>query len=246
MNKKDLIQNIITTAFRNKEGHIASALSILDFMICLYDGIIRSDDDFILSKGHASLALYAVMSARGELTEEEFFSFCQFESKLGGHPSSKKLDGVKISTGSLGHGFPFAVGLAIAKKIKGESGNVYCVVGDGEANEGTIWESAILAGSMKLGNLFCVMDFNKSGERAIELKSCAPRFQAFNWAVACIDGHNHNEIIDALGIDTQFPKFIELRTVKGKGCPVMENNPEWHHKQPSSQDELIQILTSIY
>lgn len=246
MNKQELMQKIVTTAFRNKEGHIASAFSILDFMLCLHDKVIRSEDDFVLSKGHASLALYAVMLNKGEITEDEFLSFCQFNSKLGGHPSSRKLSNVKISTGSLGHGFPFAVGLALAKRMKGEAGNVYCLIGDGEANEGTIWESALLAGSMKLSNLFCVMDFNNSGERAIKLQSCVPRFQSFDWAVTCIDGHNDDEILKALRIDTQFPKFIELRTIKGKGCPVMENNPEWHHKQPSSQEELEQILTSIY
>jgi len=246
MNKKELMSCILTTAFKNKEGHIASAFSILDFMLSLYNGVITNDDEFILSKGHSSLALYAIMLAKKQISIEDFFLFCEFDSKLGGHPSSKKLPNVKISTGSLGHGFPYAVGVAMAKKMKKEKGIVYCLIGDGEANEGTIWESALLAGSQKLDNLVCVMDFNGSGERAIKLVSCVEKFRSFFWNSIAVDGHKESEIKNSLLFKSNIPKFIELRTIKGKGCPIMENNPEWHHKQPSSEQELSTLIESLY
>ena len=169
---KKLIKNIIKTSYLNKEGHIASALSILDFLYFLYFNKKTDNDEFVLSKGHASLALYAILLEKQIITEDEFYNFSQENSILGGHPSSKKIKEIKLSTGSLGHGLPFCVGLALAKKMKNESGNIYCLIGDGEANEGTIWESALIASTHKLDNLICIMDFNKSGERAIKLDSC--------------------------------------------------------------------------
>ena len=150
---KKLIKNIIKTSYLNKEGHIASALSILDFLYFLYFNKKTDNDEFVLSKGHASLALYAILLEKQIITEDEFYNFSQENSILGGHPSSKKIKEIKLSTGSLGHGLPFCVGLALAKKMKNESGNIYCLIGDGEANEGTIWESALIASTHKLDNL---------------------------------------------------------------------------------------------
>lgn len=245
MNKKELMALILTTAFKNKEGHIASAFSILDCLLCLNDEILKENDDFILSKGHASLALYAIMLKNNEITKEDFMSFCQFNSKLGGHPSSKKLKKVKVSTGSLGHGLPYAVGLALSKKINKEEGQIFCLIGDGEANEGTIWESALLAGSLRLDNLTCIMDFNGSGERAIKLSSCINKFESFFWKTNHINGHDKNEIKLALLEKSDLPKFIEIKTIKGKGSRIMENNPEWHHKQPSSEEELKKLIEDL-
>ena len=118
MNRKTLAENIIKTAFLNKEGHIASALSILDAVLLLYTKVMSDNDRFVLSKGHGSLALYATLLCIGKISEEDFFSFCQENSKLGGHPSSRKIPEIELSTGSLGHGLPFSIGLALAKKIK--------------------------------------------------------------------------------------------------------------------------------
>lgn len=250
MNRKILAENIIKTAFLNKEGHIASALSILDAVLLLYTKVMTDKDRFVLSKGHGSLALYATLLQIGKITEEDFFSFCQENSKLGGHPSSRKIPEIELSTGSLGHGLPFCIGLALAKKIKKESGYIYCLIGDGEANEGTTWESAMMASSYGLDNLICLMDFNKSGERAIRLNTCEFKFKSFGWdSYVVSDGNNEKQIKDT--IDTSLranelkPIFIQLNTIKGKGCLPMESNPEWHHKQPTTLEELKTLLEFI-
>ena len=251
MNRKLLAENIIKTAFLNKEGHIASALSILDAVLLLYTKVMGGNDRFVLSKGHGSLALYATLLQIGKISEEDFFSFCQENSKLGGHPSSRKIPEIELSTGSLGHGLPFSIGLALAKKIKKESGYIYCLIGDGEANEGTTWESALMASTYNLNNLICLMDFNKSGERAIKLQRCENKFEAFGWLSCSVeDGNNEREIehsiLSLISAKSSKPIFIQLNTIKGKGCPVMENNPEWHHKHPASEDELKNLLSSLH
>lgn len=246
--RNKIVKNILKTSFLNKEGHVASALSILDVMIVLFFKWLKPQDQFVLSKGHASLALYGVLLERGDITEKEFYSFCQKESKLGGHPSSKKLNQVLLSTGSLGHGLPFCVGLALAKKIKKEDGKVYCIIGDGESNEGTIWESALAAYTYKLNNLVCIMDFNCSGERAVKLNTCIDKFKSFAWETHLVEqGNDENSIFKALSNlqENEFPKFIQLNTVKGFGCKIMENNPEWHHKHPSSESEYLDIIKNL-
>ena len=251
MNRKILAENIIRTAYLNKEGHIASALSILDAILVLYTKVMSENDRFVLSKGHGSLALYATLLQIGKISEEEFFSFCQEDSKLGGHPSSRKIPEVELSTGSLGHGLPFSIGLALAKKIKKESGYIYCLIGDGEANEGTTWESALMASTYGLDNLICLMDFNKSGERAMKLNTCENKFNAFGWDSYLVsDGNDEKEIknnIDkAIQSNKSKPIFIQLNTIKGKGCLPMENNPEWHHKHPTSDSETNELVKTLY
>jgi transketolase len=251
MNRKILAENIIRTAYLNKEGHIASALSILDAILVLYTKVMSENDRFVLSKGHGSLALYATLLQTGKISEEEFFSFCQENSKLGGHPSSRKIPEVELSTGSLGHGLPFSIGLALAKKIKKEPGYIYCLIGDGEANEGTTWESALMASTYGLDNLICLMDFNKSGERAIKLNTCENKFNSFGWDSYLVsDGNDEKEIknnIDnAIIFNKSKPIFIQLNTTKGKGCPAMENNPEWHHKHPTSEFETNELIKTLY
>lgn len=242
---KELIQHIITNTYLNQDGHIASALSVLDFMECFYNEVLTPQDTFVLSKGHASLALYAVLWKHGYITETEFFSFGQFDSPLGGHPSSRKLP-VKFSAGSLGHGFPFAVGIALGRKIAGRKGRVFCLIGDGEANEGTIWESALVASTQKLDNLVCLMDFNRSGERAIKLNDCVGKFTEFGWEALAVNGHNKNEMSWVMHMmPSTKPLFLQLNTIKGKGCPIMENNPEWHHKWPTTKEEYEKIILSL-
>ncbi len=245
MIRKKLAHTIIHNAYSNQEGHIASGLSILDCLLCLYDDILTNEDMFVLSKGHGSLGLYATLLHNHLITEEEFYSFGQFDSKLGGHPSSRKLSNVTFSTGSLGHGLPFSVGLAMGQNIKKQTGKIYCLIGDGESNEGTTWESALIASTQQLSNLVCLMDFNKSGERAVKLNSCVDKFKEFGWDSIEVDGHNSQEIINALSIEHQSPLFIQLNTIKGKGCPVMENNPEWHHKWPTTKEEYEKIILSL-
>jgi len=251
--RKDLCKKIIEVSYLRQEGHIPSSLCILDILYYLYFYRMTSNDLFILSKGHGSLGLYSILLEKQLISEEQFYSFCKKNSILGGHPSSLKIPSVLFSSGSLGHGLPIACGLALAKKIKKEPGNIYCLIGDGEANEGTTWESALLAKTYGLDNLFCIMDFNKSGERAIILNNCVNKFNSFYWkSFYCYNGNNLINIDDIFrNIDylttmasSSMPTFIQLNTIKGYGCKMMENNPEWHHKSPKDNDELWLLLRS--
>ena len=239
----NLIKQIVDIATLKKEGHIPRSLSILDIMYVLYDKILDVNsikenkidrDRFILSKGHASLGLYVILDYFG-LLDDDIESFCDLNSKLGGHPTDK-INNVESSTGSLGHGLPIGVGLALAYKIKKYNGKIYVIVGDGEANEGTIWESALLANHHNLNNLFCIIDFNHSTDRAVKLGDLDDKFKSFGWDVKVIDGHNHQEILYALNNKSDKPTCIIANTIKGKGIDMIENNHEWHHKFPNDEE----------
>jgi transketolase len=244
-----LIEEIIKVSHKSREGHIGSSLSILDILYVLYKHFITYSEDrnttnrFILSKGHASLGYYAVLSEFG-LLDEPIQNFCEFNSLVGGHPSDK-LKAVEASTGSLGHGLPIAVGIAMGYKIKKNTNRVFTIVGDGEMNEGSMWESLLLAANHNLNNLTCILDFNRSNDRALKLDNITQKVKSFNWNVIEIDGHNHEQIFEALNnTHTHQPTFIIASTIKGKGIPLMENNPEWHHKSPNDE-QLTAILNSI-
>jgi transketolase len=238
---KSLIKRIVDISYKSKEGHIASSLSILDILYTIYDSIIKnSNHSFILSKGHASLGLYVILE-HFKLLEENLDTFCEFNSNLGGHPSNK-IKNVKSSTGSLGHGLPIGIGIALSEKIKKTDNKVFVIIGDGESNEGTIWESALLASNHNLDNLYCIMDYNHSNDRALKLDSIIDKFKSFNWNCIEIDGHNQEEIMMALSKESKDkPTFILANTIKGKGCKIMENNPEWHHKSPNDEEYTIII-----
>lgn len=238
--------DIIRIAARSREGHIPSSFSILDILWVLYDRVLRIDpkdpddenrDRFVLSKGHASLGLYAVLAAKGFFSVDEFDGFAKYDSRLGGHPDRNKVPGVEASTGSLGHGFPMAVGMALAQKISKGQARVFALVGDGECNEGTVWESALLAAHHGLGNLTCIVDYNHSTDRALQMGDIAGKFRAFGWDAVAIDGHDPEEIYAALSAEPSGkPRAVIAETVKGYGCTPMENNPEWHHKSPAPED----------
>jgi len=245
---------IIKASAQAGDGHIPSALSVLDILWVLYDQILHispfepdsnNRDRFILSKGHASLGLYAVLSEKGFFEKSLMNTFGKYDSILGGHPDRNKIPGVEASTGSLGHGFPMSVGTALALKIKKSSSRVFTLIGDGECNEGPIWEAALLAAHHKLNNLICIVDYNHSTDRALSVENIGRKFDGFGWLIREIDGHNHDEIYKALN-DTPLkrPLAIIANTVKGKGCRMMENNPAWHHKAPT-KDELNQILGEL-
>ena len=239
----DLKKKIVKAAVNAGEGHIASAFSILDIMWVLHE-TLESNDVFILSKGHASLALY-VLSA-----PELLSTFSQFRSKLGGHPDRLKAPGAVASTGSLGHGFPIAVGIALARKITGKPGRVYCLAGDGEFNEGSMWEACLLAAHHQLDNLCLIVDYNHSGDRAIKYGSYG-RFELdaklinFGFRTRYVKGHDYDAIQKALNsVVDGFPHAIVAETIKGKGVKRMENNPAWHHRIPT-QDEAKEILEEL-
>ena len=249
-----LKRQIITATVPVEEGHIPSALSILDILWVLYSRVLHIDpntpksddrDRFILSKGHGALALYAVLAERGFFPTYELERFATFNSILGGHPDRNKVPGIEASTGSLGHGFPMAVGVAMALKIQQSPYRVYTLIGDGECNEGTVWESALLAVHHKLSNLCCIVDYNHSTDRALLVGDLERKFSAFGWESCVIDGHDHEQINNALASQPEDrPYVIVANTIKGYGCKRMENNPEWHHKAPSAQ-ELAEILEEL-
>ncbi len=205
-------------------GHIPSALSILDIVWTLYDKVMTEDDQFILSKGHGCMALYAVLEEKG---------LFDWSKKAQGHP--KRGGAILASTGSLGHGLPMAVGLALAKKIKGEPGRVFCLIGDGECNEGTTWESAMLASHHKLDNLVVIVDQNHSSDRALDTGNLVEKFNAFGWRspaelVGFDDINFLIHIEEKLNRATPKPSCWVVKTIKGNGVPIMQS-PEWHNKK---------------
>ncbi len=238
-NLPELRKSILKMAMMGQEGHVPSSLSILEIVWTIYDrGFVHPNGSskFVLSKGHGCLALYAVLSKKGWFPEAWLDDFASVDSRLGGHPDRTLVPGVEASTGSLGHGMPFASGLAYAMKLSQTGGKTFVLIGDGEANEGTIWETSLLATHHKLSNLVCVVDQNFSSSRAVNLGSLSKKFSAFGWAVSDIDGHEEAAIFDALSEDHSVPHAIIARTVKGKGFSEMENNPAWHHTSITKDD----------
>lgn len=259
MSKPDAIvrklkRDIVAAAAKTGEGHIASAFSVLDLLWVLYDQILNVSPDrcnaddrdrFILSKGHAALGLYAVMLEKGYWPGERLDEFGEFHSRFGGHPDRSHIPGVEASTGSLGHGFPMAVGVALGLKIRKNPARVIVLIGDGESNEGTIWESALLAAHHRLENLVCIVDHNHSTDRALKMDDLRKKFVAFGWDAVEIDGHDHAQIREALSREPwELPRVIVACTIKGRGCKRMENEPAWHHRAPS-QEELTAILKEL-
>jgi transketolase len=221
---KQLRNRILEVALRDGMGHIPSALSILHLVKGVYD--IKTDDDlFLLSKGHGCMALYAVLESKGLL---------EWNNKLMGHP--KRGGAILASTGSLGHGFPMAVGLALAKKTKGEKGRVYVLIGDGEANEGTTWESAMLAAHHKLDNLTVIVDNNHSSTRALNVGELSDKFYAFGFSVWDIYGHREIEIRESLLSSSEKPMCIVADTTKGYGVEMMRNDPAWHNRKITKEE----------
>lgn len=254
-NLKQIREKIVLISTKAKEGHIPSALSILDLLWCLYDSVLKlrpfdeNRDVFIMSKGHASIGLYSVLAHKGLIDNDALAGFASFNSILGGHPDRNKVPFVEASTGSLGHGMPIAVGVALSKKISHLSGSAYVLVGDGECNEGSIWESSLLAAEHQLNNLCCIVDHNHTTDRALSIDSVADKFSAFGWEAIEIDGHDHQQILAAFSHFTSRnsskPFCIVANTIKGYGIKTMENNPEWHHKTPNEQ-ELALLLGEIH
>jgi transketolase len=191
------------------------------------------------------LALYAVLGELGIIGQEELKTFCSFGSRLGGHPDRTKVPGVLVSSGSLGHGVPIAAGIALSKRIKDEPGRVFVLAGDGELNEGSVWEAAMIASHHNLDNLTLIIDANESSTRALDLGSIENKLAAFGFIAAVVDGHSHEELVGALRETNKGrPHAIVARTIKGKGLPAMEQNPAWHHRTPS-ESELISFLDEV-
>lgn len=235
-------------------SHIGAILSVADIIAVLYNDIANVDsenpkmperDRVILSKGHAGAAIYAALAEKGFFDTEELKTHYADGSRLSGHVSHKGIPGVEFSTGSLGHGLSVAAGMALAAKKDGKKHNVFAVLGDGECDEGAVWEAALVANHFKLNNLVAVIDHNKMQsldfcENTITLAPFAEKWKAFGWNVIDIAGHNHEELREAYEqakASTEKPTVIIANTIKGKGISFMENDILWHYRFPHEGEE---------
>lgn len=251
---KNLRRKIIETLNATRRGHVGAALSLIEILRVLYDDILRYDprnpkwpqrDRCILSKGHGCLALYIVLQDKGFFPEEELWKFCEPGGILGGHPEIK-VPGVEASTGSLGHGLPIGVGLAINAHHEKADHRVFVIVGDGECNEGSVWEAALCAGKHKLSNLTVVVDYNKyqsygPTHDVQDLEPFADKWKAFGFAVREVDGHDVAALrtaFAAVPIDKGKPTVVICHTLKGKGMSSTEGNMKWHHKSGIKDEEI--------
>ncbi|MBW3010845.1 transketolase [Candidatus Woesearchaeota archaeon] len=247
-------RNILVMCSKAQSGHPGGSLSAIDIIVCLYYSIMEHNpkdpkwikrDRFVLSKGHCCPALYAVLSDCGYFPFRWLYTFRKVGSKLQGHPSMVDTPGIEMSTGSLGQGLSAAAGMALGYKIDKNPGIIYCMIGDGECDEGQIWEAAMSSAHHELSNLVVILDSNGLQidgftKDVMDSRSLADKFKAFNWNVQEIDGHNYREILSALKKATrnpnQKPNIIIAKTVKGKGVSFMENKAEWHGKAPNDKE----------
>jgi len=230
-------------------SHIGSCFSVLDIVSVLYSSNFdiylenwkdNKSNRVILSKGHAIAALYAALATKGFFPIGQLDNYCKNGSMLGGHPNHL-VPGVELSTGSLGHGLPYATGIALAKKKLGYGGQVFVIMSDGELDEGTTWESALFAQHNNLCNLTVIVDRNflqslESTESTLSLEPLDEKFRSFNWEVETIDGHDHIKLINVLSKTQLKPKLIIAETIKGKGVSFMENEVKWHYKSPNQEE----------
>lgn len=245
--------NALKAIHAAKSGHPGGSLSSADILATLYFGELNIDpknpkmsdrDKFVLSKGHAVPALYAALGERGFYEVNEMMTLRQVGSKFQGHPNMSKVPGIEMSTGSLGQGFSAAVGMAIAGKIDKNPGRVYALTGDGELQEGIVWEAAMQAAHRKLDNLVAIVDLNglQIDGKVSDVKCMCPvdeKFRSFGWNVINVDGHNFEELTTAFDEAKKcggVPTAIIAHTHKGKGVSFMEDNAGWHGKAPSDEE----------
>lgn len=229
-----------------RRGHIGSTMSLIEIMRVLYDDVLTVDpadpasptrDRLILSKGHGCIALYVMLAERGFFPHEALSTFCRFDSILGGHPEYGHAPGVEASTGSLGHGLAVGVGMALAARIRGERHRVVVVLGDGELDEGSVWESALAAGHHRLANLTAVVDCNALQSygpvrEVWNLEPLTDKWISFGFDAHEVDGHDITALRTALRVHpaADRPQVVVARTVKGRGVDFAEHDPHWHHK----------------
>ena len=249
---KEIRKDIVKMLTESASGHPGGSLSATDIMTVLFFKEMNLDpnnekdpnrDRFVLSKGHAAPVLYSALARRGYFPVEELSTLRKFKSRLQGHPSIQYLPGIDMSTGSLGQGVSAAGGMALAGKIDENDYRVYTLLGDGELEEGQVWEAAMCAAHYKLNNLTAFIDFNGlqiDGDITKVMNPCPidKKFEAFGWNVLVIDGHNYEEIIDAIEKAKECkdkPTAVVCNTVKGKGVSFMENQAAWHGTAPSKE-----------
>jgi len=258
--KKEAIQvrrDVVDMIYRAKDGHIGGSLSLVEILLVLYQKVLNINRDnhrllerdrFILSKGHGCSSFYAVLARNGFYPLSELEKYCRPDGILCGHPSHKKIPGVEVSTGSLGHGFPMGIGFALSAKLDKSERKIYCIVGDGECNEGSIWEAAAIGSHFKLDNIVVIVDYNEmqSSGRIFDIQNPVDlglRWRAFGWNTIDINGHDFNQIYEALhNCPTKkgCPTAIIAHTIKARGIPFMENDMKldnkWHTGIPTEEE----------
>jgi transketolase len=253
----ELRVKIVDMITKAGEGHIPSSFSVIDIIDTVYGKFLKHDpkrpnweerDYFVLSKGHAAAALFVTLQKYGYFSQSELDNYGGFDSILGGHPDRLKVPGAEASTGSLGHGFPFSMGIALGLKIKKMPNKVITLVGDGESHEGTIWETALVAQNLKLNNLCCIVDYNGSAAQILPHPNIVKQWESFGWKVKEANGHDKEDIAKALkdfyGLNNDKPFCIIAHTIKGKGVGFMEVHGPWHHKIPNP-DEYKNIMLEL-
>jgi len=252
---KETRRNMLKMVHCSQSGHLGGGLSSVEILTVLYQKCMKNfpewenspqhndRDRFVLSKGHASAALYATLAQRGYFETEELMTFRQIHSRLQGHPAKQYLPGIEVSTGSLGQGLSMACGIAMAMKLDKNPAHVFALMGDGELQEGSVWESLMHAPHRKLNNLTAIIDRNGlqidgSTENIKCLEPLADKLEAFNWNVIEIDGHDIMEVYEAIekSKKSDIPTAIIAKTVKGKGVSFMENQCSWHGKAPCDEE----------
>ena len=258
---RQIRKNIIEQVYSAKSGHLGGSLSIADIMTVLYFKELNIDennpkwekrDRLVLSKGHCTPALYASLAERGFFEKEKLKTFRNINSNLQGHPDMNKVPGVDMTTGSLGQGLSVANGMAIAGKIDNKNYRVYCILGDGEIEEGQIWEAAMAANKYKLDNLCVIIDNNNlqidgTIEEVMSSYPIDEKFKSFGFQIINIDGHDIDEIMKAFEVARNIkgkPTCIIAKTIKGKGVSFMENQVGWHGKAPN-EDEYRQAINEL-
>ena len=259
---KDLRKLVMRGIDGGRRGHVGSALSMVEILRVLYDDVLRYDaknpqwpqrDRCILSKGHGCLALYAILVDKGFFPATELDRFCKADGILGGHPERHKVPGVEASTGSLGHGLPIGVGMALNARIDKSDYRVFVIGSDGESQEGSVWEAALCAAKHRLNHLTVLIDYNKQQTygtiaEVLGLEPVLDKWRSFGFAVTEVNGHDVGELRAALKqtpLDPQKPTAIICHTIKGKGIKLCEGNLSWHHKTKVSDEEVAALQAGV-
>lgn len=241
--------SIVRMTHYSKSSHVGSCLSVADILYVLYFKVLRIDtgepradrrDRFILSKAHASAALYATLAERGFFPKEFLERYYVDGGMLPGHLDREAVPGVEVSAGSLGHGLSIGVGMAVACRRDRSPARVFVLLGDGECNEGSVWEAVMLASTLGLDNLTAVVDYNKlqsfgRTNEVIDQRNMAERWKVFGWQTCEVDGHSVEDLEQAFMLPQRGPKAVIAHTVKGKGVSFMEDRLEWHYKSPNDE-----------
>jgi transketolase len=251
---REIRANILQISHQSGHGHIPTCFSIIEMLRAVYETMRHNPkqpdwserDIFILSKGHAALGLYATLAHYGYFPIADVFNFGAFESTFGCHADRFKVPGVELSTGSLGHGIGVAVGMALGLKLSGSSRKVFVLIGDGESNEGTVWEAAMVAANLGLDNLTVLFDNNRSQSRCLPLSRPEEKFASFGFSVMSVDGHDLSAIKEAISTPAEgAPRVVVAHSTKGKGCPTLVGDIfAWHRRSPN-QDELKTLLGEL-